>query len=184
MWNETYSRGQVTWAVWQLFIRARYDDPKRQEPAPSEFLHRIKKMWEHEVPISADERPGTGTSIEYTPYHAFELAVALTLQDMGLKQAEVAEFVRGRRTGLQRRFDNLSKPSFLLFRLVEIREGHQLFKRGPLMIQGGEILTTEGVMAELGKLRGNGRIVLELAGIAERVNDYLRQAPEIRRGRP
>jgi hypothetical protein len=45
--------------------------------------------------LSDEEKPGQpGIDIEYTAYNAFELAAALTCQDTGLKQSEVAFFIR------------------------------------------------------------------------------------------
>jgi hypothetical protein len=177
----------VIWATWQLFLHVRYDDPRRGDPTiPSEFEARVKKCWAFGVPIPPKDRPGTGTSIRYEPYHAFELAIALTLMDLGLPQAEAAQFVIGNRSLLRRMFPQLQggEATFLTFRLQEIREGRLLqFPRRSIYV--GLSVRAESELAEdLKKLRGHGLIVLEIGGIAARVVEYLRKAPEIRRGRP
>lgn len=101
--ESAFKRGQVAWAAWQVFSRHGPDDPRRTN-IPTMFLTRIRKMGELGVPLAAAERPGqSGRDIEYSLYHAFELTTALMLQDMGLKQAEVAYFVqeiRGRLRGV------------------------------------------------------------------------------------
>jgi hypothetical protein len=185
--NKTFKRGQVVWAVWQFFCHISYDDPRRNLPPPAVFVSRVKKMWGFGVPVSLDERPGTGTTIEYTPYQAFELTVALMLQDMGLKQAEVGQFVFYNRAHLQKGFEKIlsnSEPLFLIFRLQEIREGDPFPFPGLPIVEGFNIVPVDGVAEEIKPLRGNGRIILELSQIVECLTVYLEQAPEIRRGRP
>jgi len=107
---ETFKRGQVVWAVWRSFSHLGQDP--RQIPAA--FKTRVRKMNELGVPLSQKEKPGQpGIDIEYTPFNAFELAVALTCQDTGLKQSEVAFFVRQSRPSLRASYERImaSPPS-------------------------------------------------------------------------
>jgi hypothetical protein len=66
------------------------------------------------VPLTDEEKPGQpGINIEYTAYNAFELAAALTCQDTGLKQSEVAFFIRHSRPALRACYERImaSAPS-------------------------------------------------------------------------
>lgn len=93
---EGYTRGQVLNAVWRAFT---VGNPSATPP--SKFTARAKKMFLLGVPLDDEDRPGNaGTSIVYSAYHAFELTVALMLQDTGLKQAEAASFIKGVRGDL------------------------------------------------------------------------------------
>jgi hypothetical protein len=110
---ETFKRGQVVWAVWRAFSHL------GQDQVPAAFKTRVRKMSELGVPLSQKEKPGQpGIDIEYTAYNAFELAVALTCQDTGLKQSEVAFFVRHSRSSLrtcyQRIMASPPSPSMLI----------------------------------------------------------------------
>lgn len=108
---ETFKRGQVVWAVWRAFSRVY---PPSREPVPKSFETRVRKMGELGVPLSEEERPGqSGIDIEYTGYNAFELAVALTCQDNGFKQSEVAFFISKIRSDLRVCYDRImaSRPS-------------------------------------------------------------------------
>jgi len=107
---ETFKRGQVVWAVWRAFSHLG-QDPRR---IPAAFKTRVRKMNELGVPLSQKEKPGQpGIDIEYTAYNAFELAVALTCQDTGLKQSEVAFFMRHSRPSLRTCYERImaSPPS-------------------------------------------------------------------------
>jgi hypothetical protein len=108
------------------------------------------------------------------------------LQDMGLKQAEVAFFVRSCRNQLKQFATAPFFPAFLAFRLQEIREGHPLWHswRGVIIRGAADALRADAAIDELKGLDGDGRVFLELGGIVSRLSDYLQQAPEIRRGRP
>lgn len=95
--SETYMRGQAIWALWHWFSRGRLGDA-----VPSHFVTRVRKMGELGVPIALNERPGKpGVDIRYTPEDVFELCVALTLQDTGLKQSEVAFLIHYSRADLR-----------------------------------------------------------------------------------
>jgi hypothetical protein len=97
---ETYKRGQIIWAVWRAFSHLGRDP--RQEQVPAAFKTRVRKMGELGVPLSEKEKPGQpGIDIGYTVHNAFELAVALTCQDTGFKQSEVAFFIRHSRPALR-----------------------------------------------------------------------------------
>jgi hypothetical protein len=108
----TFKRGQVIWAVWRAFSHLGQDP--RPEQVPTTFKTRVRKMGELGVPLSEKEKPGqSGIDIEYTAYNAFELAVALTCQDTGLKQSEVAFFMRHSRPALRACYERImaSPPS-------------------------------------------------------------------------
>jgi hypothetical protein len=99
--DETFKRGQVQLALWGMFARTGAMPP-RPGDVPRTFATRVRKFGEFGVPVAAEERPGQpGVDIEYTAYQAFELAVALDMQDNGLNQAEIGFFLRNVRPGLR-----------------------------------------------------------------------------------
>ncbi len=98
---ETFRRGQVQLALWRLFSHSG-STPPRPGDVPRNFATRVRKFGEFGVPVSAEERPGQpGVDIEYTAYQAFELGVALDMQDNGLNQAEIGFFLRDVRPRLR-----------------------------------------------------------------------------------
>ena len=99
--DETFKRGQVQLALWGMFARTGAMPP-RPGDVPRTFATRVRKFGEFGVPVSAKERPGQpGVDIEYTAYQAFELGVALDMQDNGLNQAEIGFFLRNIRPRLR-----------------------------------------------------------------------------------
>jgi len=103
--DQTYKRGQMEWALWQLFAANR-PNPKRP---PQAFLTRIKRLWEidrqtgPEGPGYAffDHAPeGRGNEVSYSAFNAFSLAIGLDLLDAGYKQAEVVTLLQHIRSHL------------------------------------------------------------------------------------
>jgi hypothetical protein len=98
---ETFKRGQVQLALWGRFAQTG-STPPRPGDVPRTFATRVRKFGEFGVPVAAEERPGQpGVDIEYTAYQAFELGVALDMQDNGLNQAEIGFFLRSIRPQLR-----------------------------------------------------------------------------------
>jgi hypothetical protein len=105
--QESFRRGQVTWALWQTFSRHNAADPRRAA-IPQAFATRVRKMQEFGVPLPREERPGrAGVDAQYTPYQAFEIGVGLDLQDNGLNQAEIGFFLRSIRPELRGVYDRI-----------------------------------------------------------------------------
>jgi hypothetical protein len=121
---DSYKRGQVAWAIWQFFLQGRQAGPK----PPKVFLTRIKRLLEldrgenlgekTESPYArfafADAAPeGKGTDVDFRPFNAFCLAVALDLLDTGFKQSEIVFLLRHIRDDLETWFERilLSPPS-------------------------------------------------------------------------
>jgi len=99
--DETFKRGQVQLALWGLFGPPG-STPPRPGDVPRTFGTRVRKFGEFGVPVSPEERPGQpGVDIEYTAYQAFELGVALEMQDNGMNQAEIGFFLRNVRPWLR-----------------------------------------------------------------------------------
>jgi hypothetical protein len=95
---EVFKRGQVLHSIWRAFTL-------RDEMIPAAFSAKVKKLAELGVPLTKAERAGhPGVDNAYTPYHAFELGVALKLLDAGFKQGEVAILVKHIRADLQRAY--------------------------------------------------------------------------------
>src|SRR5262245_61740008 len=131
----TFKRGQVIWAVWRAFSHLGQDP--RPEQVPATFKTRVRKMGELGVPLSENEKPGqSGIDIEYTAYNAFELAVALTCQDNGLKQSEVAFFIRKISSDLRVCYERIiaSRPS----PTEEIPAEHRPNSPKQMVILGGD----------------------------------------------
>jgi hypothetical protein len=97
--SNTYRRGQVEWALWQL---STLDRPASEEPTPV-FRNRIKRLLEidrtgaseasrkgkGQLAFSEDRPEGTGFDVAFTAYDAFILALGLDLLRMGFVQSEV-----------------------------------------------------------------------------------------------
>ncbi len=126
MAEETYGRGQVEWALWCSFARARFG----AGDVPQIFRTRIKRLLEidrdldlgdAEVPPEADYAFAPPPSVEsgdvaYRAVDAFCLAIALDLLDAGFKQAEIVFLMRYLRPRLQKRFPKLLAPPSLISR--------------------------------------------------------------------
>ncbi len=126
MSEETYGRGQVEWALWCSFARARFNTGD----VPRVFRTRVKclldidrdlDLTDAEVPPESDYAfaapPATeGAEAEYLAVDAFCLAIALDLLDSGFKQSEIVFLMRYLRPELERRFSALLKPPSLINR--------------------------------------------------------------------
>ena len=182
--NATYSRGQVEWAVWQLFAI------DRTTPVPKVFNSRIRKLWEVGIPIQPEERTGTGPAFEYTLYHCFELAFALRLQDAGFaKHSELGQLVYWQRRSLKENFDmiltNQHDRVYFAFRFSDFEEAEPDFLRGIFSLaEPGYFIGVETLTESLAKLKGHARMVIELAGLVEHLKIFLAKAPEFKKGRP
>src|SRR3712207_2111799 len=76
--------------------------PPRPDDVPRTFATRVRKFGEFGIPLGKEERPNQpGVDIGYTAYQAFELGVALDMQDNGLNQAEIGFFLRNIRPQLR-----------------------------------------------------------------------------------
>src|SRR5438874_764859 len=91
-WAGAYKRGQVVWALWRSFTGT-------LAPAvPKGFARRVAKFIELGVPFDASQRPGRpGTDLEFALEDAAEIAIALDLQDVGLNQSEIAQWIQRNR---------------------------------------------------------------------------------------
>ena len=126
MAEATYGRGQVEWALWGSFARARFGAGN----VPQIFRTRIKRLLEidraldlsdAEVPPQADYAfapPASAESgeVAYKAVDAFCLAIALDLLDSGFKQAEIVFLMLYLRPEFQNRFPNLLAPPSLISR--------------------------------------------------------------------
>jgi hypothetical protein len=182
--NATYSRGQVEWALWQLFTQ------DRSAPVPKVFNSRIRKFWELGIPIQREERPGTGPAFQYTLYHCFELAFALRLQDAGFaKHSEIGELVCWQRGSLQEQFSLIltgeGRCIYFAFGFKEIKEAFPgSLPLGLVLVEPHYYVGIEDLTKSLAQLKGRARIVIELAGIVEDLKIFLAKAPEFKKGRP
>lgn len=117
MSERVYRRGQVEWALWELFRQQRPAPPQ----IPSAFRTRIKKLLDIDrigdmegaqpdaAPTSFSDDPPTGTGSD-APYTAFDcacLAYALDMLDAGFKQSEVVFLLRHIRRRLRREYDHI-----------------------------------------------------------------------------
>ena len=126
MSEETYGRGQVEWALWRSFARARFST----SDVPRVFRTRIKRLLDidrdldltgAEVPPETDYAfaappSAAGGEAEYRAVDAFCLAIALDLLDTGFKQSEIVFLMRYLRPELERRFPALLEPPSLINR--------------------------------------------------------------------
>lgn len=124
MSEKTYGRGQVEWALWCSFSRARFNT----SDVPRVFRTRIKRLLDidrdlnltgAEVPPETDYAfaappSAAGGEAEYRAVDAFCLAIALDLLDSGFKQSEIVFLMRYLRPELERRFPALLElPSLI-----------------------------------------------------------------------
>lgn len=119
MTMETYKRGQVEWAIWQFMA----SEASKTDTPPKTFQTRIKRLLELDR-TEVEGRPGLaftemapagqGTDRTFTAFDAFCLSLALTLIDMGFKQAEVVFLMQHSREELSRPYQRAMrwpKPS-------------------------------------------------------------------------
>lgn len=85
--TSTFTRGQVCEAIWSAMSFVRVG------PLPKQFRRRVDKMLEFDVPF-ATKGLGRGTFAEFSPEDAFQLHVAILLQDSGLPQGHAARVVK------------------------------------------------------------------------------------------
>ncbi len=119
-----YKRGQVEWALWQFYLQGRQAGTK----PPKVFLTRIKRLLEldrgedlgarTETPharfaFADTASEGKGTDVDFRPFNAFCLALALDLLDTGFKQSEIVFLLRHIRDDLETWFERIlrSPPS-------------------------------------------------------------------------
>jgi hypothetical protein len=126
MLEQTYGRGQVEWALWCSFARARFNPGQ----IPRVFRTRVKRLLDidRDLDLTGAEVPpeascafvapptGEGAEAEYLAVDAFCLAIALDLLNAGFKQSEVVFLMRYLRPKLERRFPALLEPPLLISR--------------------------------------------------------------------
>jgi hypothetical protein len=126
MSEETYGRGQVEWALWCSFARARFSIGN----VPRVFRTRIKRLldidrdldlMDAKVPPERDcafvaPPADEGAEAEYRTVDAFCLAIALDLLDSGFKQSEIVFLMRYLRPEFESRFSALLEPPSLINR--------------------------------------------------------------------
>jgi hypothetical protein len=113
---DTYRRGQVERALWQLSVIGR---PAAEEPS-SIFRNRIKRLLEIDrerlkergkkdqvLAFSEDKPEGTGIDVVFSAYDGFILALGLDLLRMGFVQSEVASLMHFLRPKLGTTFDRI-----------------------------------------------------------------------------
>jgi hypothetical protein len=126
MSEEPYGRGQMEWALWCSFARARFNT----SDVPRVFRTRIKRLLDidrdldltgAEVPPETDYAfaappSAAGAEAEYRAADAFCLAIALDLLDSGFKQSEIVFLMRYLRPELETCFPALLEPPLLINR--------------------------------------------------------------------
>ena len=126
MSEETFGRGQVEWALWCSFARARFNTGD----VPQVFRTRIKRLLDidRDLDLTGAEAPpkteyafaappaAEGAEAEYRAVDAFCLAIALDLLDSGFKQSEIVFLMRYLRPELEGRFPALLEPPSLINR--------------------------------------------------------------------
>jgi hypothetical protein len=126
MSEETFGRGQVEWALWCSFARARFNTGD----VPQVFRTRIKRLLDidRDLDLTGVEAPPKaeyafaappaveGAEAEYRAVDAFCLAIALDLLDSGFKQSEIVFLMRYLRPELERRFPALLESPSLINR--------------------------------------------------------------------
>ena len=131
--NQTYTRGQVEWALWRAFRGSSWTAP---EEVAQIFRTRIKRLLEldrlrdysdAEVPPQVDygfaPPPNRSGETAYGLIDTFCLAIALDLLDAGFKQLEIVFLMRYLRPDLESRFPHiLSKPPLLSCQLYLAEE--------------------------------------------------------------
>ena len=139
---ETFKRGQVQLALWGVFSRTG-PMPHRPDDVPRTFATRVRKFGEFGVPLGKEERPNQpGVDIDYTVYQAFELGVALDMQDNGLNQAEIGFFLRNVRPRLQEVYASIlaspAMPSALLAGMSLAPSKDRPVSPPGLVVEGGD----------------------------------------------
>lgn len=112
MTNETFTKGQVEWAIWQAL--SNYANPKGDPP--SILLNRIKRLMDLDrIKDAADQQlaflehlpGGQGVNAAFSNFDAFTLLLGIELLDIGLNQADVVFLIRNIRDQLRVQFENI-----------------------------------------------------------------------------
>jgi len=126
MAEDTYSRGQLEWALWRSFDR----DAAGVGRIPQIFRTRIKRLLDIDRELELGDEdvapgvehafaspPGVASGdVAYRAVDAFSLAIGLDLLDIGFKQTEIVTLMRYLRPDLEKQFPDLLEPPSLIDR--------------------------------------------------------------------
>jgi hypothetical protein len=187
----SFKRGQVAQGLWSAFSGPAV--PRPAGAVPKTFARRVAKLIELGVPFDASQRPGRpGIDLEFSLADVAELGVALDLQDLGLNQGEVAQWVRANRRAIRAAIDRVVPGKDLYFlirsRAVALPALHRGNPFGPEGSTIGEPVVVEDAAALGDALRALGgsdrkRIVIEVGTLVEHLSISLPMAVLTRRGR-
>ncbi len=130
--QRTFKRNQVDEALWVTFLEGRQGESGGEKT----FRTRIKRLLEidrasEDVPhvFCAAGDTGRGVEATFEAQHAFFLAVALDLVNLGFKQAEVVFVIQHTHTLLRREFNTAVKVPDLERQLVAAEDypGHPTY---------------------------------------------------------
>jgi hypothetical protein len=191
--RDTYKRGQAVLALWHAFAGP---FGVANPVAPSTFARRVSKFIE--LGVGTGERPGAGTDIAFDLPAAFEIGIALDLQDIGLNQLEVARFVMIYRRQLREALAAIDLtsgqgPVLMLLRARAATEPVRFTETLPMGFSQKQMSWYEPEFVEgiedlherLEKLRHRDRkrLVIEIRDLALSLAHYLPQMPAKKRGR-
>jgi hypothetical protein len=193
--TNVFKRGQLTLALWHTFAGPFV---VLDVPVPPGFARRVGKFIE--LGVGCDQRPGSGTDLDFSLADVVEIGVALDLQDIGLNQLEIAQFIMTYRRQLRAQIavmdliQGQGQPVFMLLRSRAATEPVRFtedpavshsFKKGitwyePEFFAGGEDLSRR-----LGQLldRDRKRLLIEIRDLVLSLAYYLPQMPVKKRGR-
>lgn len=90
----SYQRAQVILALWSAFAPRSWAPDMPLKNVPKVFVRRVRNFLDRGVGITADRRAGQkGVFQDYEFEDAAELGIALSLQNAGMPQTEIVQFL-------------------------------------------------------------------------------------------
>jgi hypothetical protein len=92
----SFRRAQVILSLWAAFAPKSWSPRMELKNVPKVFVRRVRNLLDRGVGITADRRSGQkGLFQNYEVEDAAELGIALSLQNAGMPQSEIVQFVLG-----------------------------------------------------------------------------------------
>jgi len=90
----SYQRAQLILALWSAFTSHSFAPTISLKAVPKVFVRRVRNFLDRGVGITADRRAGQkGVFQDYEVEDAVELGIALSLQNAGMPQTEIVQFL-------------------------------------------------------------------------------------------
>jgi hypothetical protein len=195
-----YQRGQVVSALFTAFAGPFLIGAVPLRNVPRTFVRRVGNLLDNGIGIEPERRAGQkGTFQEYSEGDAVELAVALSMQNVGLPQAEIVRYLMAFRPDIRKQIALIpesawgqSFPRFLIIRPFALGEtlrqhrGLPELRGGPIAYFRPEFVSDwaswKALAEEIGKPTGQ-LILIEIGDLVPKLRYGLERTEISKRGR-